>query len=294
MMDQSTDISVQTYGSYKHLKGETDNIKVCFADSNRMIAQTESVYKKHTHVVYEAIIIEKGVYRCSVNDTQLLLNEWDMIVIQPGQKHEDFLQKGTAWYTFHFWINAEDDQTSLIFERNTPPQDQILHIEGESREFFASMIKLFESEAKINAEECYHIHSSMFRAVFHKILSLYRKDLLSEQFITQNAMRQEATKIQTVFHRNLARQPSLQELCKQTAMSRSSLYRACELYFNRSPRKAFLQYKMNHIYEFIKENPEISVKELSQIFGFKTQFHFSRLFTQEMGCYPSLVINNGK
>ena len=293
-MNQITNISVQTYGSYKHLKGETDNIKICFTDSNRTIAQNDGVYKKHTHVVYEMIIIEKGIYRCSVNDAELQLNEWDMVIIQPGQKHEDFLQKGTVWYAFHFLINAENDLSSLIFEKNIRPVEQILHIEGETRNFFASMIKLFEAEAKNNAYECYLIHSSMFRAIFHKILSLYPKYLLAERFTSQHTMHQEAERIQAVFHRNLSRQPSLQELCKQTAMSRSSLYRTCEQFFNLSPRKAFLRYKMNHIYEFIKENPWISVKELSQIFGFKTQFHFSRLFTQEICCYPSFVINQRK
>ena len=293
-MDFQKEISVQTYGSYKHLKGEFDEFKVYFTDSNRTFAQDNGIYKKHTHVVYEVILIEKGIYRCAVNDVKLELNEWDLLVIQPGQQHEDFLQKGTIWYAFHFWISTEEHLSSLIFEKEVRPQDQVIHIIEKEREFFVSMIKLFEMETKNNEYESYMIHSSMFKAIFHKILTLFPKQLLAEQFTDHHSMNQEAARIKTIFHRNLSRQPTLQDLCRQTAMSRSALYRACQQHFNLAPRKAFLHYKMNYIYDFIKENPDIRVKELSSIFGFKTQFHFSRLFTQEMGCYPSFISRQRK
>ena len=119
-MDFQKEISVQTYGSYKHLKGEetsTNSIATIFTDSNRTFARNNGIYKKHTHVVYEVILIEKGIYRCTVNDVKLELNEWDLLVIQPGQQHEDFLQKGTIWYAFHFWISTEEHLSSLIFEK---------------------------------------------------------------------------------------------------------------------------------------------------------------------------------
>ena len=49
-MDFQKEISVQTYGSYKHLKGEFDEFKVYFTDSNRTFAQDNGIDKKHTHV----------------------------------------------------------------------------------------------------------------------------------------------------------------------------------------------------------------------------------------------------
>lgn len=289
-MSEKNKFNIQTYGNYKHLQGESDNININFIGSNRMEANEESVYRKHTHIVYEAIIIEHGNYKCTVNDKMLHLKEGDIIVIQPGQKHEDFLEKGTIWYTFHFHINADDKLNLLIFEQNIRPQEQIIHLPKSGRNFIRTMIKLFESETRQDIYESFLIHNALFVAIFRKIMSFYPVILLNEQFTSRHMIQQLAAKIISVFQQNLAKQPTLEELCKICAMSRSSLHRTCQIYFNLPPRKAFLNYKMNHIVEFIKKNPDTSVKELSVIFGFKNQFHFSRLFKQQIGCYPSLLL----
>ena len=289
-MSEKNKFNIQTFGSYKHLQGEFDDMKISFIDSNRMEANEESVYRKHTHIVYEAIIIEHGNYKCTVNDKMVKLSKWDIIVIQPGQKHEDFLAKGTIWYTFHFCITSDDKLNMLIFDKNIRPSEQIIHLASPERDFFSNMIKLFESESQENIYECYLIHNALFIAVFRKIMSLYSPFLLNEQFSSRHMVQQQAAKITSVFQKNLSKQPSLADLCKQCSMSRSSLHRTCQIYFNMPPRTAFLNYKMNHIVEFIKKNPDTSVKELSLIFGFKNQFHFSRMFKQQIGCYPSLLL----
>ena len=289
-MSEKNKFNIQTYGSYKHLQGEFDNIKISFIDSNRMEANEESIYRKHTHIVYEAIIIEHGIYKCSVNDNKVKLNEWDMIIIQPGQKHEDFLKKGTIWYTFHFCITSDDKSNLPVFDKNIKPSEQIIHLSAPERKFFINMIKLFESESQENIYECYLIHNALFIAVFRKMMSLYPLLLLNEQFSSRHMVQQQAAKITSVFQKNLSKQPSLADLCKQCSMSRSSLHRTCQIFFSLPPRKAFMNYKMNHIVEFIKKNPDISIKELSVIFGFKNQFHFSRMFKSTIGCYPSLLL----
>ena len=288
-MAKNNKFTVETFGSYKHLQGELDSIQVNFIDSNRTEAQNKAIYKKHTHIYYEMIVAEKGVYQSAVNDTMLKMNEGDVILIQPGQTHEDFLQKGTIWYTFHFYLNCAENINFLIFDKNTRPQDQILRLSDADKEFIKTMIKLFESEAKNDIYQSYLIHNALFGAIFRKIISLYSSLLLNEYFNNRHMVQQEAAKITTIFHKNLSKQLTLNDLCKLCAMSRSSLHRTCQIYFNMPPRKAFLHYRMNHIVEFIRKNPHISVKELSSIFGFKNQFHFSRIFKQEIGCYPSFL-----
>ena len=288
-MSKTDKFTVKTFGSYKHLQGEIDSIKLNFLDSNRTEAQNKAIYKKHTHINYEMIIAEKGVYQSAVNDSILKMNEDDVIIIQPGQTHEDFLQKGTIWYTFHFCLNAENNMNFLIFDKNTRPHEQILRLSGTDKDFIKTMIRLFESESKSDIYKNYLIHNALFKTIFRKLISLYPPDVLNEYFNSHHMLQQEAAKIISIFNKNLSKQPSLEDLCKLCAMSRSSLHRACQIYFNMPPRKAFQHYKMNHIVEFIKKNPDTSIKELSVIFGFKNQFHFSRMFKQETGYYPSLL-----
>ena len=244
VMYSTETINVQTFGSYKYLHGEFDNIKISFSDSNRTESKKNGVYKKHTHITYEAIIIEHGIYKCALNDVSLKLNEYDMLIIQPGQTHEDFLQKGTIWYTFHFNIIAEENMNFLIFDKNTTPQEQVIHLDKSAENFMRTMIKLFETESIHNNYKSFLIHSDLFKAIFRKMISLYPPILLNKQFSSQHIMKQETAKIISVFHNNLSKQPTLEELCKLCAMSKSSLHRTCQFYFNMPPRKAFLNYKI--------------------------------------------------
>ena len=50
VMYSTETINVQTFGSYKYLHGEFDNIKISFSDSNRTESKKNGVYKKHTHI----------------------------------------------------------------------------------------------------------------------------------------------------------------------------------------------------------------------------------------------------
>ena len=54
-----------------------------------------------------------------------------------------------------------------------------------------------------------------------------------------------------------------------------------------------MHYKIMQIQKFMRENPGASVKEISHIFGFKTPFHFSRVFRNETG-YPPIFLTRKK
>ena len=95
--------------------------------------------------------------------------------------------------------------------------------------------------------------------------------------------------LKAVFASHLEELPDLKTLCTATHLSSTALHRLCQACFNLPPRKAFMHFKMLHILDFIRANPLIPLKQVSAIFGFRNQFHFSRVFRQEMGYSPSLL-----
>ena len=278
-----------TYGSYNQIKTSEEFVNVRFIDSNRTIAEDDSIYPKHTHFNYEIIFIENGIYKCELNKKELTLGPFEMLLIQPGQRHEDVLSKGVIWYSFHFRLHFANTQEMFFFAPGVLPEEQILHTEAKDQEFFISMIKIFENETGNSLYQNYSIHNALFNAVFKKIITLFPDNLKNEQFTDRYSFQNEENRIISVFNKLIDSQPSLQTLCKMCCMSRSSLHRNCMTYFNMPPRKAFVHFKMTHIAEFIRKNQRISIKELSETFGFKNQFHFSRVFKHELGFYPSFL-----
>lgn len=288
-MDKYKFLTTTTYGSYNQIPTENDFINIKFVDSNRSVANEKMIYPKHTHFNYEIIVVEQGTYECNLNKIRLKLEPSDIILIQSGQQHEDILTKGVVWYSFHFRLYFENNQEIFFFAPETTPEEQIIHTAAQDRDFFTSMISIFEKEAVNSLNQNYSVHNALFNAVFKKIISLVPDKYKNEQFIDRYSLEKEENRIISVFNKLLDTQPPLPLLCKMCSMSRSSLHRSCMHYFNMPPRKAFTHFKMSHIAEFIRKNPQVSMKELSETFGFKNQFHFSRIFKKELGYYPSLL-----
>lgn len=285
-------LRIKQIGDYLPIINEEDDFRVRFIDSNHTVVVSDGIYKKHTHILYEIMLVEHGPYRCILDGCELKLKPWDILLIQPRQQHEDFLFKGCSWFAFHFHLfsTKEHSLPSSVFLSDIRPQDQIAHISDHS--FFLSLIQLLSSEGRKKEKrfDCYRLHNAIFAVILRKILSLYPKESLHEQFSQRISIDQEAARLYSVFSRHISEMPTLAELCRESNMSRSSLHRLCRNLFNMPPRKAFIHYKICHIQNFIRENRGFSVKELSQLFGFKTQFHFSRVFRNEAGCYPNFLI----
>lgn len=288
-MNDKNFLTTITYGSYNQIQERDESVNIRFIDSNRTIAEEDSIYPKHTHFNYEIIFVENGIYKCELDKKQLKLEPFEMLLIQPGQRHEDILSKGVIWYSFHFRLHFTNSQEMFFFSQGVSPEEQIIHTGAKDQIFFTSIIKIFENETGDSLYHNYSIHNALFNAVLRKIITLIPDNLKNEQFTNRYAFPNEENRIISVFNKLIDSQPSLQTLCKMCCMSRSSLHRHCMDYFNMPPHKAFIHFKMSHVAEFIRKNPGISIKELSETFGFKNQFHFSRVFKQELGCYPSFL-----
>ena len=287
---------VETTRNYLFILSEEEDFRVRFVDSNHTVVVSDGIYKQHTHIMYEIILVERGRYRCLLDGCELLLEPWDLLLVQPNQKHEDFLYEGSSLFCFHFHLLPATDKSlpATIFSPDASPCNQKIHIFDVS--FFLYLIRQLtvKGENGENGFEYFRLDNAIFSVILRKLLSLYPVTVLHGHFTQQIIVGREVSRLYSVFARHSTDMPGLDELCRETNMSRSSLHRLCHLLFNMPPRKAFIHYKILHIQNFIRENPEFSVKELSLMFGFKTQFHFSRVFRNVIGTWPNFLIKQRK
>lgn len=193
-------------------------------------------------------------------------------------------------FHFHLFPASDGKLPPSIFSPGIKPEQQKLHLDDKA--FFLFLIRnlITQNRDTKDSFEYFHLHNAIFGVIFRKILLLYPKNILHETVSQQINIGMDTSKIYSVFSRHLADMPDLDELCYECGMSRSALHRLCQELFNMPPRKAFIHYKILQIQNFITRNPNVRVKELSEIFGFKNPFHFSRVFRQETGTYPSYLM----
>ena len=285
-------IKVKSSKNYLSLLNREDDFRVRYVDSNHTIVTSDGIWESHTQVSYEIILLNRGKYKCILDDCEIELKPWDMLIVQAGQKHKDFLYKGCSMFAFHFHLFPASDGKlpPSIFSPGIKPEQQKLHLDDKA--FFLFLIRnlITQNRDTKDSFEYFHLHNAIFGVIFRKILLLYPKNILHETVSQQINIGMDTSKIYSVFSRHLADMPDLDKLCYECGMSRSALHRLCQELFNMPPRKAFIHYKILQIQNFITRNPNVRVKELSEIFGFKNPFHFSRVFRQETGTYPSYLM----
>ena len=289
-------IKVKSSKNYLSLLNREDDFRVRYVDSNHTVVTSDGVWDSHTQVSYEIILLNRGKYKCLLDDFEIELNPWDMLIVQAGQKHEDFLYKGCSMFAFHFHLLPASDGKlpPSVFAPGVKPVQQKLHLEDKA--FFLFLIRnlITQNREAKDGFEYFHLHNAIFGVIFRKILLLYSKNILHETISQQINIDLDTSKIYSVFSRHLADMPGLEQLCHECGTSRSALHRLCQQLFNMPPRKAFIHYKILQIQNFMIKHPGMRIKELSEMFGFKNPFHFSRVFRQETGTYPSNLIKQKK
>lgn len=289
-------IKVKSSKNYLSLLNREDDFRVRYVDSNHTVVTSDGVWDAHTQVSYEIILLNRGKYKCLLDDFEIELNPWDMLIVQAGQKHEDFLYKGCSMFAFHFHLLPASDGKlpPSVFAPGVKPVQQKLHLEDKA--FFLFLIRnlITQNREAKDGFEYFHLHNAIFGVIFRKMLLLYPKNILHETISQQINIDLDTSKIYSVFSRHLTDMPGLDQLCHECGMSRSALHRLCQQLFNMPPRKAFIHYKILQIQNFMIKHPGMRIKELSEMFGFKNPFHFSRVFRQETGTYPSNLIKQKK
>jgi len=290
-------LQVSQIGSYASLSNEGNDIQIRFFDMNHNVVVADGIYRLHTHLQYEMIFVDQGTYSCLVDNQQLQLQQWDMLIVQPGQRHKDLLSKGTSYYAFHFnfYPKAADVLPVILFAPGLQPHEQIVAIENP--EYFMNLIELMEQEDQSDTEggfTSYRIHSAIFNIIFYKAISLYSSGKVYRLFSQKMHISQEADRLYAIFTKHLQGMPTLQQLCMESHLSKSALHRLCRELFNKPPCKAFMTFKIMHIHEYMKSYPDLSIKMVSDRFGFKNPFHFSRVFRKVMGFYPKRIRDLGR
>ncbi len=95
-------------------------------------------------------------------------------------------------------------------------------------------------------------------------------------------------KIYNIFEKNYSNEEySLPHFCRDIEMSKSQLQRKLTALSDLSAMELLRRYRLQKAYEILSEQPNINVKEVCFMVGFKDPAHFSRLFSKMFQIAPS-------
>ena len=75
---------------------EIPGCKPYFLDFHLLKVEQDYEYPGHKHLNYEVIVVLKEHYYCCLNSTELRVSPGQLLIIQPGDIHQDHLKKRPA------------------------------------------------------------------------------------------------------------------------------------------------------------------------------------------------------
>jgi AraC-like DNA-binding protein len=258
-----------------------------FDDFHLLLMEGDYEYPGHQHANYELILVERGPYRCELNGVELVLTAGQILVIKPGDHHQDHLRDGQRHYVVHFRLvsDAWGIDAVALFKPKVRPSQQICR-GGHRRDVV--FLRELKREAEEHAAHAPAVQDCLLEALFWRTVRDLPGEGLSDairRLPKDEAMREQ---ISAVMQRHLKDNPPTGELAKELGVSPRQLAGRCRALFGLSPARLFLRLKLQHA-ETLLRSRDLRIKEVSDELGFANPYHFSRVFRRHFGRPPSRV-----
>lgn len=273
--------------SIRYMDLEEESIYTPVFESLCLIdVKTSAKYALHRHPKFEIFIPETMDYECLLNDQVLHVPKGEVLIVQIGDLHQDYFIKNGKHSVITFDIHVRHDLATgnSIFRQGISPERQV--VKRPTDPIGENCLRLMKKELNNESEHAYYVLNGVFQAYFWKVMALIPKESLSIGFMEHSKRDEFKTTLIDYFQKNMDRKLMVKEIAKALGMSESSLAHKCLEYLGVSPAKAFTAFKMRRAADMLRKTG-VSVKEVSDIFKFENQFHFSRTFKKVFSVSPS-------
>ena len=260
-------------------------VRPVFDDFHRLRMEGDYEYPVHRHANYELILVERGPYRCRLNEKELTLADGQILIVKPGDTHADHLRDGQRHFVLHFRLVREREAGGPIdlFCSDAAPELQVGRA-NHARD--ALFLRELRREAEAGDPHAPAVQDSLLEALFWRSVRDLPAAGLSEAIRRLPQHQAQRERILATLERHLKGNPSVAELARQLAISPRHLTGQCRLLFNESPARLLLRLKLRRAEEMLRYSDR-RVKEVSDALGFANPFHFSRTFRRHFGRPPS-------
>ncbi|MEK6796033.1 MAG: AraC family transcriptional regulator [Spirochaetota bacterium] len=240
-------------------------------------------YAKHRHTAYELIYVSSGVYRCTLNGSRLIVRPGFVVVVEPGDVHEDSCVPGLCYYSVKCTVPyGNASSLSGLFSASVRPAEQVIRVPRTS---FDVMTRALERDAKHADELSMRIVAERSKEFFWQTVRHIPRARLSAGFVSPATSGDFKERLNALFARSLSERLSVRAMAEEFGSSESAFFQKCADTLGMSPAKAFAHVRLEAARTLLVETNDY-IRDIAMRCGFINQFHFSRLFASVYGSSP--------
>lgn len=252
--------------------------------------QDEKSYHSHDYLEIAFMMSGTGKYR--IDGEVYDVGEGDLIIFNPGTKHQGLVADMTNAVT-EFFVGAADIRfkNMPVNTMPLPEEGPIIHTTGELRQ------KLFKICASMEAENtvCWQGRYFMMKAyLMQMILLIVRQQMQPVEVKTGCAFESVNKKyvveqIVNYFEDHYAEKISLDQIAENMYLSPFYISRIFKSETGDTPIRHLINIRLEKAMVLLQEGFAGSIQEVAERVGYDDAYHFSKLFKKRYGMPPSQV-----
>lgn len=253
----------------------------------------EKTYTLHSHDFCEIGFVMSGRGKYRIDEALYEVSEGDLLVLNPGVRHQVLLIEGNENPSTEFFVAATDFQLKDM-ERNClplPDGQPILHTSGELRQRVFRICSSIESENAVFRQGRYY----MMKAYMIQLLLLiireqydpverkggYAFESVNKKYVVEQIL--------NYFEDHYKEKISLDQIASNMYLSPFYISRIFKSETGEAPIRHLINIRLEKAYELLEKGWNGSIQEAAACVGYDDAYHFSKLFKKRYGVSPSQV-----
>lgn len=245
----------------------------------------------HNHDYLEMAFILSGSGKYLIEDKMYEVKEGDLLILNPGVKHQSFVDEDTETPTTEFFVGFTDIQIP-DYPGNylpVPGGGHIIHTKGEFRQKFFRLCTSMEAENMVCREGRYFMMKSYLMQMILLVIREQCEAVASAGGCSFESVNRKyvVEKIVTYFEDHYSEKISLDQIAENMYLSPFYISKIFKSETGDTPIRYLINVRLEKAKELLEEGDNSSIQEIASMVGYDDAYHFSKLFKKHYGISPS-------
>ena len=251
---------------------------VRFLAINRVTARGALRYGVHRHHEYELILVERGTYRAAVAGQPVSSVPGQLVVVQPGDLHDDDFARGVVIVGVNLRLVAPGIVPLLL----RPGSPRVRQAATGTAALMAQMQHIGATRDLPSGGLLDALAGQLFWTLAAEIPS----DQRDHQWVRRGADATFLAALEHLFRQHSHGRLPVTAMARALGLGATALTSQCRRLLGKSPAAVQLAWRLERADEVLRASP-VMVEAVATQFGFANAFHFSRTFRRHLGYAPS-------
>lgn len=254
----------------------------------------EPGYRSHDFLELAYVLSGEGKYR--INDRIYPIKEGDLILINPGVKHQALLCPEADTPATEFFVGFSNIRISGCQENHMPlPEGEcIIHTSGELSQRLLKLCTSMEAENAVRREGRYFMLKSYLMQMLLLVIREQCEPMERPRgYAFESASRKYvAEQVVSYIEDHYSEKISLDQIAENMYLSPFYISRIFKGETGNTPIRHLINLRLEKAKELLEGGYQGSIQEVAALVGYDDAYHFSKLFKKRYGISPSQARKN--